>query len=181
MPLKHSAARRHRIPQIRCQVQNWRAFETGLTRRSDLTTWPDNAALNRWQAPRRITPRLSLVLGCGDGVDAAVRLPSYPAPSGKLHHECASAARAGVTCARRHDAHPPQPQLCQAAAQDYPAECQRCRGRRTPRREASAIATSFLNRSLPIQESTCVGSMPKKTAPLQVPSVLWEETTNRED
>src|SRR3712207_2240136 len=56
MPFKHNAARRHRIPQARYRVRNWRAYEAGLKRRGDLTLWLDEAALAGWQAPRRTTP-----------------------------------------------------------------------------------------------------------------------------
>ena len=56
MPFKHNAARRHRIPKTRYRVQNWPAYEAGLKRRGDLTLWLDEAALARWQAPRRTTP-----------------------------------------------------------------------------------------------------------------------------
>jgi hypothetical protein len=44
MPFKHHAARRHRIPQARYRVRNWRAYEAGLQRRGDLTLWLDEAA-----------------------------------------------------------------------------------------------------------------------------------------
>ncbi len=56
MPFKHNAAHRHRIPETRYRVQNWPAYEAGLKRRGDLTLWLDEAALTRWQAPRRTTP-----------------------------------------------------------------------------------------------------------------------------
>ena len=56
MPFKHNAARRHRIPQDRYQVQNWPAYEAGLRRRGDLTLWLDEDALAGWQAPPRTTP-----------------------------------------------------------------------------------------------------------------------------
>jgi hypothetical protein len=56
MPFKHNAARRHRIPKTRYRVQNWPAYEAGLKRRGDLTLWLDEAALAKWQAPRRTTP-----------------------------------------------------------------------------------------------------------------------------
>ena len=56
MPFKHNAARRHRIPKARNRVQNWPAYDAGLKRRGDLTLWLDEAALARWQAPRRTTP-----------------------------------------------------------------------------------------------------------------------------
>ena len=56
MPSKHSAARRHRIPKQRYRVTNWPAYEGGLRRHSDLTSWLDEAALAGWQAPRRTTP-----------------------------------------------------------------------------------------------------------------------------
>src|ERR687886_2721094 len=56
MPFKHHAARRHRIPQARYRVRNWRDYEAGLKRRGDLTLWLDEAAIAGWQAPRRSTP-----------------------------------------------------------------------------------------------------------------------------
>ncbi len=56
MPLKHNAARRHRIPRARYRVTNWPAYEAGLRRQGDLTVWVDEAALAGWQAPRRSTP-----------------------------------------------------------------------------------------------------------------------------
>jgi hypothetical protein len=56
LPFKHHAARRHRIPRARYRVQNWPAYEAGLRRRGDLTLWLDEAAIARWQAPRRTTP-----------------------------------------------------------------------------------------------------------------------------
>src|SRR3954453_16752243 len=56
MPFKHNAARRHRIPKTRYRVQNWPAYEAGLKRRGDLTLWLDEAAIAKWQGPRRATP-----------------------------------------------------------------------------------------------------------------------------
>ena len=56
MPFKFNAARRHRIPRARYRVRNWPAYEAGLKRRGDLTLWIDEAALDKWQAPRRNTP-----------------------------------------------------------------------------------------------------------------------------
>jgi Transposase DDE domain len=56
LPFKHNAARRHRIPRARYRVRNWRRYDAGLKRRGDLTLWVDEAALARWQAPRRATP-----------------------------------------------------------------------------------------------------------------------------
>ena len=56
MPFKHNAARRHRFPKQRYRVTNWPAYEGGLRRHSDLTSWLDEAALAGWQAPRRTTP-----------------------------------------------------------------------------------------------------------------------------
>lgn len=55
MPLKHNAARRHRIP-ARYPVTNWPAYEAGLRRRGDLTFWVDDASLAGWRASRRTTP-----------------------------------------------------------------------------------------------------------------------------
>ena len=56
MPFKHNAGRRHRIPKARYRVRNWREYETGLTRRGDLTLWVDETSVAAWQAPRRTTP-----------------------------------------------------------------------------------------------------------------------------
>ena len=56
MPSKHHAARRHRIPQARYRVRNWREYEAGLKRRGDLTLWLEEAAIAGWQAPRRTPP-----------------------------------------------------------------------------------------------------------------------------
>jgi len=56
MPFKHTAARRHRIPEARYRVRNWRQYEAGLKRRGDLTLSVDDAALATWQASRRTTP-----------------------------------------------------------------------------------------------------------------------------
>jgi hypothetical protein len=53
MPFKHHAAHRHRIPQARYRVRNWREYEAGLKRRGDLTLWLEEAAIAEWQAPRR--------------------------------------------------------------------------------------------------------------------------------
>src|SRR5918999_5430187 len=56
MRFKPHAPRRHRIPQARYRVRNWPQYDAGLRRRGDLTLWLDEAALARWQAPRRTTP-----------------------------------------------------------------------------------------------------------------------------
>ena len=56
MPFKFNAGRRHRIPKARYRVRNWPDYEAGLRRRGDLTLWIDEAALDKWQAPRRNTP-----------------------------------------------------------------------------------------------------------------------------
>src|SRR3954447_26661118 len=61
MPRAVTASRRpaigsRTIPKTRYRVQNWPAYEAGLKRRGDLTLWLDEAALARWQAPRRTTP-----------------------------------------------------------------------------------------------------------------------------
>ena len=56
MPIKHHAARRHRIPRARYRILNWPAYEAGLRRRGDVTFWLDEAAIAGWHAPRRTTP-----------------------------------------------------------------------------------------------------------------------------
>jgi len=37
MPNKHNADRRHHIPKMSFQVQNWAEYEAGLRRRGSLT------------------------------------------------------------------------------------------------------------------------------------------------
>ena len=56
MPFKHNAARRHRVPEARYRIRNWRGYEAGPKRRGDPTLWVDEAAKAGWQAPRRTTP-----------------------------------------------------------------------------------------------------------------------------
>jgi len=56
MPFKFNAARRHRIPKARYRMRNWPDYEAGLRQRGDLALWIDEAALDKWQAPRRNTP-----------------------------------------------------------------------------------------------------------------------------
>jgi hypothetical protein len=74
MPFKHNAARRHRIPKLRYRVQNWPAYAAGLKRRGDLTLWLDEAALARWQAPRRTTPGGQAQYSQARYSDAAIEL-----------------------------------------------------------------------------------------------------------
>ena len=49
MPHKHNADRRHHIPKIAFKVQNWPAYEAGLSRRGSLMLWIEDAALESWQ------------------------------------------------------------------------------------------------------------------------------------
>ena len=49
MPHKHNADRRHHIPKMSFNVQNWPAYEAGLRRRGSLTLWIEDAALEGWQ------------------------------------------------------------------------------------------------------------------------------------
>lgn len=56
MPFKYNSARRHRLPRARYRIENWPAYEAGLKRRGDITLWLDEAAVAKWQAPRRTTP-----------------------------------------------------------------------------------------------------------------------------
>ena len=48
MPNKHNADRRHHIPKMSFQVQNWAEYEAGLRRRGSLTLWIDEDALDQW-------------------------------------------------------------------------------------------------------------------------------------
>src|SRR4051794_14504325 len=123
MPFKHNAARRHRIPKTRYRVQNWPAYEAGLKWRGDLTLWLDEAALARWQAPRRTTPG-----GQARYSDAAIELvlcsglfSTLPCIRLRVHHEHPSAARAGTARSRPHDIEPPQPWLRGAPTEAHPA------------------------------------------------------------
>jgi hypothetical protein len=49
MPHKHNADRRHHIPKMSFKVRNWPVYEAGLRRRSSLTLWIEDAALECWQ------------------------------------------------------------------------------------------------------------------------------------
>ena len=49
MPNKHNDERRHHIPKMSFQVQNWAEYEAGLRRRGSLTLWIEDAVLDRWQ------------------------------------------------------------------------------------------------------------------------------------
>ena len=49
MPNKHNDDRRHPIPKMSFQVQNWPEYEAGLRRRGSLTLWIEEAVLDRWQ------------------------------------------------------------------------------------------------------------------------------------
>ena len=51
MPYKHNADRRHHIPKMVFKVQNCLAYEASLRRRSSLTLWIEDAALESWQTP----------------------------------------------------------------------------------------------------------------------------------
>ena len=50
MPNKHNDERRHHIPKMSFQVQNWPEYEAGLRRRGSLTLWIEDAVLDRWQS-----------------------------------------------------------------------------------------------------------------------------------
>ncbi len=50
MPHKHNADRRHHIPKMSPNVQNWSAYEAGLRRRGSLTMWIEDGALGHWQS-----------------------------------------------------------------------------------------------------------------------------------
>jgi hypothetical protein len=49
MPHKHNPDRRHHIPKMSFNVQNWPEYESGLRRRGSLTLWIEEAALDCWQ------------------------------------------------------------------------------------------------------------------------------------
>jgi hypothetical protein len=56
MPHKYNADRRHRIPQSRYKVTNWRAYEAALRHRGSLTIWFTEEAIAAWRAAARTTP-----------------------------------------------------------------------------------------------------------------------------
>lgn len=47
---QHNDGRRHHIPTMSLQVQNWPQYEAGLRRRGSLTLWIEDAVLDRWQS-----------------------------------------------------------------------------------------------------------------------------------
>ena len=49
MPHKHNDDRRHHIPKMAFEVQNWPEYEAGLRRRGSLTFWIEDGALDHWQ------------------------------------------------------------------------------------------------------------------------------------
>jgi hypothetical protein len=49
MPHKHNGDRRHHIPKMSFNVQNWPEYEAGLRRRGSLALWIEDTALKRWQ------------------------------------------------------------------------------------------------------------------------------------
>jgi len=49
MPHKHNADCRHHIPRMAFKVENGPDYEAGLRRRSSLTLWIEDGALDRWQ------------------------------------------------------------------------------------------------------------------------------------
>ena len=50
MPNKHNNDRRHHIPKMSFQVQNWPEYEAGLRRSGSLTLWVEEDALAHWQS-----------------------------------------------------------------------------------------------------------------------------------
>jgi hypothetical protein len=51
MPYKVNEKRRHKIPKAGYRVQNWRAYDTALRQRGDLTVWVTPAAMAAWTPP----------------------------------------------------------------------------------------------------------------------------------
>lgn len=49
MPNKHNDDRRHHIPKMSFQVQNWAEYEAGLRRRGSLSLWIEDAVPAQWQ------------------------------------------------------------------------------------------------------------------------------------
>jgi len=50
MPNKHNDCKRHHIPKMKYQVENWKEYESGLRRRGSLTMWIEEEALLNWQS-----------------------------------------------------------------------------------------------------------------------------------
>jgi len=55
MPHKFNAERRHHIPKMQFKMRNWAEYEAGLRRRSSLTLWVTESAIEVWLAPPRST------------------------------------------------------------------------------------------------------------------------------
>src|SRR3954452_8205252 len=48
MPYQANAARRHKIPQARYRVKNWREYDRALQERGSLTVWVTPEAIAAW-------------------------------------------------------------------------------------------------------------------------------------
>jgi transposase len=51
MPHKANDSRRHKFPKARYRIENWRAYESALRDRGDLTVWVTPEALAAWHPP----------------------------------------------------------------------------------------------------------------------------------
>ena len=59
MPYKHNEPRRHKIPNARYKVSNWREYDQALQQRGSLTVWVTPEALEAW-APDKTGRRTRL-------------------------------------------------------------------------------------------------------------------------
>src|SRR3954462_7084926 len=53
LPFKLNQDRRHHIPEQKRKVTNWRDYDASLRRRSSLTVWFSDEAVEAWEAERR--------------------------------------------------------------------------------------------------------------------------------
>src|SRR4051812_48318452 len=52
MPYKHNEPRRHKIPNAKYKVSNWREYDQALQERGSLTVWITPEAIAAWHPPR---------------------------------------------------------------------------------------------------------------------------------
>jgi hypothetical protein len=81
MPYKHNEPRRHRLPQTRYKVSNWRKYNRALQQHSSLTVWVTPEALEAW-APAKLRPAVPVVR------TASAHVPQFSARLGLRLHRC---------------------------------------------------------------------------------------------
>ena len=65
MPFKLNQHRRHRFPNQKHKLMNWREYDASLRQRGSLTAWLADGAIEGWQAvPRTIEAAPGFRTGC---------------------------------------------------------------------------------------------------------------------